>query len=296
MDRTINKQLVSKEFGVSPPNSRVLVNSVTRNGVHLVGSVLDIIGMNTPTHGFIRKKKIQLNFRTSQLPSNYFANRSNKKIPISIGSPRMVKQKLVEKICSKINDGNYMLSHIPYSAQMEEVLNNLGWKNIIIIRDPRDQCASVLHKLKIKKNNPASYYLYEKLTSDRDRVKALIDGYDGIENTRGMESLENMYKSILDWKDKGNFIFVKFEDLIGPKGGGSLKNQKVTIMKILKHLDYKHHNNDEIVDWIGHHCFGITNSFWKGQIGNWKNVFDKEVIDIFENNISDLLNQLGYES
>ena len=37
---------------------------------------------------------------------------------------------------------------------MEEVLNNLGWKNIIIIRDPRDQCASVLHKLKIKKNNP----------------------------------------------------------------------------------------------------------------------------------------------
>ena len=35
MDRTINKQLVSKEFGVSPPNSRVLVNSVTRNGVHL---------------------------------------------------------------------------------------------------------------------------------------------------------------------------------------------------------------------------------------------------------------------
>ena len=60
MDRTINKQLVSKEFGVSPPNSRVLVNSVTRNRVHLVGSVLDIIGMNTPTHGFIRKKRYSL--------------------------------------------------------------------------------------------------------------------------------------------------------------------------------------------------------------------------------------------
>ena len=53
----MNKYLVSEKFGVAPPKCKVLVNSVTRNGVHLVGSVLDIIGMKTPTYGFIKKKR-----------------------------------------------------------------------------------------------------------------------------------------------------------------------------------------------------------------------------------------------
>lgn len=292
----MNKRLISKEFGMEPPNTKVLVNSVTRNGVHLVGSVLDIIGMRTSTHGYIKRKKVQLNSRTSQLPTNYFVNWSNKKIPISIGSPRMVRLKLVEKICSKVKDNEYMLSHIPYSTSMEKLLTDLEWRNIIIIRDPRDQCASMLHKLKIKKNNPASYYLYEILKTDTDRIKAIIDGYDGIDNTRGMLSLDAMYKSVLDWKGKGNFIFIKFEELIGPKGGGNSERQISTIIKILKHLNYEYYDNDEIVEWIGHHCFGTTDSFWKGQIGNWKNIFDKEVTEIFDNNISHLLDQLGYDN
>ena len=291
----MKKYFVSEEFGLHPPNSKVLVNSVTRNGVHLVGSVLDIIGMTSGSHGFIKRKKVQLNVRTSQYPSNYFVRWAKKKIPISIGSPRMVRLKLIERICSKIKDSEYMLSHIPYSHDMEMLLKDLEWKNIVIIRDPRDQCASMLHKLKIKKNNPASYYLYEQLKTDSDRIKALIDGYDGLHNTRGMVSLDTMYKSVMAWKGKSNFIFVKFEDLIGPKGGGTLERQKTTIVQILKHLEYEHYDNDEIVEWIGNHCFGITNSFWKGQVGNWKSVFDKEVSDIFKNNIADLLDQLDYD-
>lgn len=291
----MNKYLLHKEFGVEPPNSKVLVNSVTRNGVHLVGSVLDVIGMNTSTQGYIKRKKVQLNSRTSEHPLNYFVRWSNKKIPISIGSPRMVRVKLVKKICSNLKDNEYMLSHIPYSSEMEKILIDLKWKNIVILRDPRDQCASMLHKLKIKKNNPASYYLYESLKTDSDRIKALIHGYDGFDNTKGMVSLETMYKSVLDWKGKGNFIFVKFEDLIGPRGGGDLERQKATIRKILKHLNYKYYENDEMLEWIGNHCFGTTNSFWKGQIGNWKSVFDKEISKIFESNISDLLDQLGYD-
>ena len=291
----MEEYLVSKIFGISPPKSKVLINSVTRNGVHLVGSVLEIIGMTYGNYGFIKRKKVQLNFRTSQHPSNYFVRWAKEKAPISIGSPRMVRLKLIERLCAKIKDSEFLISHIPYSHAMEMLLKDLEWKNIVIVRDPRDQCASVLHKLKIKKNNPASFYLYEQLKTDSDRIKALIDGYDGLHNTRGMVSLETMYKSVMAWKGKGNFIFVKFEDLIGPKGGGTLERQKTTIVQILKHLEYEHYDNDEIVEWIGNHCFGMTNSFWKGQAGNWKSVFDKEISDIFKNNIVDLLDQLGYD-
>ena len=201
---------IPQTFGFGPPKTKVLVNSVTRNGVHLVGSILDIIGMSIATHGVIRKKKIQLNSRTSQHPLNYFVRYSNKKIPISIGSPRMVRLKLVERICAAVQDSEYMLSHIPYSTDMAKILKDQKWTNIVIIRDPRDQCASLLHKLRVKKNNPASYYLYEKLKSDSDRVQALIDGYDGLGNTRGTASLECMYRSVLEWQGKDNFVFVRF--------------------------------------------------------------------------------------
>jgi len=290
----INNSSVTLELG-PPPKCKVLVNSVTRNGVHLVGSVLEIIGMTSASYGFIKRKNVQLNFRTSQHLSNYFLRWAKKTAPISIGSPRMVRIKLIERICAKVKDTEYMLSHIPYSHAMEILLNDLEWKNIIIIRDPRDQCASVLHKLKKKKNNPASYYLFKQLKTDSDRIKSLIDGYDGLHNKRGMVGLPAMYKSVMDWKGKSNFIFVKFEDLIGPNGGGSLERQKATIVKILKHLEYENYDNDKIVDWIGNHCFGMTNSFWKGQVGNWKTVFDKKVYEVFKDNIADLLDQLGYE-
>ena len=290
----MKEYLVSNKFGISPPKSKVLINSVTRNGVHLVGSVLEIIGMNYGNYGLVKRKRVQLNFRTSKYISNYFVGWTNKKAPISIGSPRMVRLKLIERLCAKIKNSEFLISHIPYSHQMEMLLNRLEWKNIIIIRDPRDMCASVLHKLSIKKNNPASHYLYEHLNTDTDRIKALIDGYDGLNNKRGMISLESMYKSVIDWKSKSNFIFVKFEDLIGPKGGGSLDKQKTTIINILKHLDYEEYDNDEIIEWVGNHCFGKTNSFWKGQAGNWRHVFDREVHKIFEIEIAGLLNQLEY--
>ena len=172
----MKEYLVSNKFGISPPKSKVLINSVTRNGVHLVGSVLEIIGMNYGNYGLVKRKRVQLNFRTSKYISNYFVGWTNKKAPISIGSPRMVRLKLIERLCAKIKNSEFLISHIPYSHQMEMLLNRLEWKNIIIVRDPRDMCASVLHKLSIKKNNPASHYLYEHLNTDTDRIKALIDG------------------------------------------------------------------------------------------------------------------------
>ena len=104
----MTRYLVSNKFGVSPPKSKVLINSVTRNGVHLVGSVLEIIGMNYGNHGLINRKRVQLNFRTSQYISNYFVRWTNKKAPISVGSPRMVRIKLIERLCAKINKSEFL--------------------------------------------------------------------------------------------------------------------------------------------------------------------------------------------
>jgi len=293
-NKKMEGDFVPTKFGVSPPKGRVLINSVTRNGVHLIASVLEITGMVHGSYGLLNRKKVSLNFRTSNHLSNYFVSRAKQKAPISVGSPRMVRLKIIKKLCAKIKDSEYLISHIPFSHTMEILLNDLKWKNIIIVRDPRDMCASVLHKLREKKNNPARDYLYEKLETDTDRIKALFDGYDGLYNTRGMLDLETMYKSVMHWKGKGNFIFIKFEDLIGPKGGGTLERQNAALVKILKHLDYSDYDNEEVIHWIGDHCFGRTNSFWKGQVGNWKNIFDKEIFDIFIKH-NDFIVSLGYE-
>jgi sulfotransferase 6B1 len=87
---------------------------------------------------------------------------------------------------------------------------------------------------------------------------------------------------------------VKFEDLIGEKGGGSLPRQQETIIRIAQYLGYKLSQAD--LQTIIDNLFGGTYSFREGKIGEWKHYFNDQHKTAFKKIAGQLLIDLGYEN
>ncbi len=91
-------------------------------------------------------------------------------------------------------------------------------------------------------------------------------------------------------------MLVKFENLIGPKGGGSYEQQLKTIMKISQHLGIP--LSLQKIQTVIADLFGGTWTFREGQIGGWKKYFTPEIKKAFKQDprLIQLLIDLGYEN
>lgn len=251
--------------------NRIIVNTVPHSGTHLVATVLELVEFKhakTFDWNSLSFKKVGINWRTSLLPENANINDSDRKFPVSVASPRLVRVEIIESILKKIQNNKYLLSHIPHSNMFEEILNKYNYKGITIIRDPRDMCLSMLNHIEARPHHLANKYLFENLQTRHERIKAILDGFS-INNEQGERDfgkVERMYNSMMTWENAENFILLKFEDLVGPKGGGSVQRQHGSIQKILTLLGDQSNN----VAWIAENAFGKSGTFRKGQLGRWK--------------------------
>jgi len=87
---------------------------------------------------------------------------------------------------------------------------------------------------------------------------------------------------------------IKFEDLLGEKGGGSLSIQKLTILNIANYLNIT--LNNQQLNYICENLWGISGTFRKGIIGDWKNYFTDDIKETFiKLGGADILIAEGYE-
>lgn len=201
----------------------------------------------------------------------------------------------VKKTLTFVKASHFLLSHTPHNKPFEKYLIDNHWKAISIIRDPRAMCLSMINHVRARPHNYAYNYLFNQLQKDSQRIKAILQGFNDVNGCRGIISLNEMFRSMLAWRNTKNFLTIRFEDLVGSKGGGEVQLQKQTIVNILNHLGVTVTSEDSLVAWIGEHSFGKTGTFRSGQIAGWRKVFSKMDIDLFKSMAGDLLIELGYE-
>ncbi len=91
-----------------------------------------------------------------------------------------------------------------------------------------------------------------------------------------------------------NPVLIRFEDLVGPLGGGDLGRQYIQIYQIAQALNIP--MNDQIAQSISERLFGGTPTFREGQIGSWKHEFTEQHIAQFKASpLEPILIQFGYE-
>jgi hypothetical protein len=89
-------------------------------------------------------------------------------------------------------------------------------------------------------------------------------------------------------------MMVKFEDLVGPKGGGSAEAQRRTVEQVARHVGLE--PDERLMRTVEENIFGESKTFRKGQIGGWREEFSEEHARAAREIAGPLLVELGYEA
>lgn len=183
----------------------------------------------------------------------------------------------------------FSISHLFHMPFYLKFFKEKNIKTIFIYRDPRDQIVSMAFYILPGKWWPkASQMPFDEL------IMNLITNGSILNNLPPMTTgIQNLYEKYLPWLNETDVLSVRFEDLIGINGGGSVQSQLLTLRKIAHHVGI--HISEEKLHEIMNEPFGNGMTFRDGQIGAWKKYFNKEHIKAFKDSAGDLLIKLGYE-
>jgi hypothetical protein len=87
---------------------------------------------------------------------------------------------------------------------------------------------------------------------------------------------------------------VRFEDLVGPMGGGSLESQLKTLKLIAEHVGMII-EDEKLLKIAKRIYYKKSRTYRRGEIGGWKETFDDEIKTLFKKEHGELLVNLGYE-
>lgn len=265
---------------------RVMANSIPKSGTHLLLRLLTLLGLERADF-WIAPHLLTGRFSVAR---RFLRGRGPETLTVGIDTPRELSREWLERRVSAIPDNFYFGAHCPYTQGMADLLRSEQVRNLCILRDPRDVAVSHMHYLKQNRRHPL-HSEYANLANDHERLLVSILG--GKLGRHNLRSLEHRYRRFLDWEQDGGAMLVKFEDLVGPKGGGSAEVQRETTEQLVAHLGLK--VNESKISYLQENLFGSTGTFRKGQAGGWKSELSDEHKDAVKAVAGKLLIELGYE-
>jgi hypothetical protein len=301
---------------------KVVANSIPKSGTHLLDRLITLLGFDLMDLGGIGPHLAQagknltstrLRLRTlvglrspedvmgigshlvdgGRFPParRLLRTRGPEKVMIGVDFPREIGRRWLERRLSRVPDGCFVSAHCVYSPELASLFAGEQMRVVCILRDPRDVAVSQMHYIKQKKRHPI-HDAFIALPSDNERLLVSIRG--GLLGMRELLSLDERYRQFLGWQRDENSVLVKFEDLVGPWGGGSAEAQRSTVERVTRHLGVS--VNEETVPSIEEDLFGLGRTFRKGQIGGWREEFSEEHARAAREIAGPLLVELGYEA
>jgi len=177
-------------------------------------------------------------------------------------------------------------THMTYDKEKANVLLQSGYPTFFIYRDPRDKIVSYVF-----------YYMKRRgITLDVNTAITEVILYGNLDFKRKTKSIDEHFRRYFPWFDHPGILPIRFEDLVGPMGGGSLETQLALVRAIADHIQVD--CSDERIAEVARTMFGanqLSHTFRKGLIGDWKEHFTPEHKELFKQVAGQLLIDLGYE-
>lgn len=276
--------------------ANTLLIGVPKGGTHLLQEVFKKLTGFVPANVRLAKENILKNYSLKGL--------DNQEMPTDTFQLMIPSLDILHK-CTNSLSNEYLISHMKYDKQYEELLKKNNFKIIMIIRDPR---AQLISRVFYTKNVPF-YPGLQHLNHDE-----LLAGFMGIGSTSYqnfndiltshisypnkpkstvISRIDKFYQEFLPWMNSSICYVTKFENLVGIKGGGSQEKQIIEIINIAKHIGI--HLDHNQAKKVGDSIFGNTSSFREGKIDSWKKYFTPYYKEEFKKIGGNLLKQLNYE-
>ena len=223
-----------------------------------------------------------------------------------VGIDPQVYKPSIDILEKSLQHNGFSCLHLAFKPEFEEFLKQKNAKVFMMYRDPRDQLVSqVRFMFMLADHYSRSYggFTFDSLLTSLigNDVKSPFEfehfqdmDMEILSSKEYISHIKRFYELFLGWEKSGICCAVKFEDLVGPKGGGTLERQKSAITNIAKHLGVS--LSEYQIDYIVSNLFGNTATFKEGQIGSWPKYFTEEHVKQFKEVAGDLLIKLGYET
>lgn len=202
-------------------------------------------------------------------------------IPVNVGTGWIINR---IKQC----EGKCFGGHAAYSDHLMSILKDHDVRTIQIIRDPRDIVCSFAHWIEKRPD----YYAHQTFAamSLQEKMLAVIKGVNN--GTLYFESLATVLDRSYGWITRpDDVLVVRFEDLVGPQGGGDPKAQMKTIESVAHWIGA----GDADLEKVCGSLFGGTATFRKGKSGSWEDDFTPDIRSAFDKVMGDRLKFWGYE-
>lgn len=257
-------------------HARIFLNSMPKSGTNLVSRAFDLAGVRYDKLGIAATLTIGNYYYPRQLMRRSFFEKN----PINIGleSQVPIRRSWLKNRLSKVPHRNYITGHVNWSQGIENILQENEFKTVLVIRDPIDTLVSYCHYI----GSQESHFLhaaYKKLELKDKIITALNGGHlAGFD----VAPFTSMLHLIDKWLERPGVLLIRFEDIIGFKGGGSNEKQLKCLNELSDFTDFDFNNHR-----VRSNLFGQSHTFRKGQIGSAKNELTPDLY-------SDLIRRLKY--
>lgn len=210
-------------------------------------------------------------------------------------------------------DQGFLYTHFCIPPELERNYQSLSrLKQIVMIRDLRDVAISMVgHITKSPwpglSGKEREHFL--SLSFDEQLLFVINYDYDIYEIAEkcphaNQVSLRKIALQAAEYAQDPNRLTIRYEDLVGPQGGGSLAAQLDALAQMAAFIDADPSSLCEIAEQLygnEHDPFGkgelqnYQSTFASGSIGRWKTLFKPEHIRAFKEKIGSYLIALGYE-
>lgn len=265
-------------------NANILLNSLPKSGTHLLEKALILLGGQTAERGrgLIRRATDRCGLTPPPFLDRRSAGRWNNlrlrgivdsqhaktSVPIGVFAPTNIPRETFAKWVQNRPLSGFVKGHVPYSHEAAAVLNETATKTIVIVRDPRAVAASML--LYVMHSQNWTHFLrpfFEQLNAD-ERLDFLMNGGHADPPGYTFLPLRDAFASVLAWQQDRQTLVIRFEDLVGPLGGGSPTAQMACFEALSAHLDVT--LSDETVNRV-HEAFDPASpTFRTGRSDSWR--------------------------
>ena len=273
---------IGRAEGLQGPDSSFLANSLPKSGTHLLLKALSMMPQ-------VRRIRLQV---APKLSKHFAAAEGEEAVLVGISRLVPLSRSRLEAALRRLPPGAFASAHVPYTRELADLLQELGMKMVVMIRDPRDVVVSSARYLPQRGRHPL-----RDLFSVQDAHGRIFTSIVGTPAAGPggpqMLNIRDRVRSVVTWGTLPSVHITRFEDLVGREGGGSAAAQQAALRAIAGHVGAP---CDEVqLERIGRSLFGGTGTFRQGQIGAWRSAFDKDHLTAAKPLLDDLLIELGYE-
>lgn len=240
----------------------ILVNSVPKAGTHLLKRCLQLLPGVTETglHADISQPLEALRAGLAALPAGGLAS-----------------------------------AHLVHRPDYVALLAEVDLSHLLMLRDPRDVALSLAEYIP----RLEAHYLHEHflaLTPD-ERLMACIAGlqepcpaWDEV----ALRDIGAVFRQFTPWLGEPGVRLVRFEELVGPQGGGSAEAQAHAVSGLAAALGIE--LSEGQLALVTNGIFDPTSpTFRSGSISGWRSRYLPGHVQAFKRAAGDLLIELGYE-